>query len=132
MTFSRAISDKWCITFSGTYRIREKSEDMEMTEHKNSLKQMKDSVRTIAGYGMTGQMIAVQFWPEACYKGVHLTCGISHCEKTGASFPLSIGYMFRIWAGLRGNIGYKTDIVNTLRYENRSYNHLTIALGYSF
>lgn len=132
LTFSRAISDKWCIACCGSYRIHEKSVDMEKRGHEDNLGHVQDSVMTAADYGTTERMIAVQFWPRGNYTGAHLTFGISNSEKAGTSFPLSIGYMFRIWTGLRGSIGYRTDVVRTLRYENRSYNHLTIALGYSF
>ena len=132
LTFSRAVSDRWCIEFSNAYRISEKSGNTERMTHENDLGHIRDTVSRADNHELTEKMISLQFWPKGNYKGAHLKLGISHSEKNGTSFPLSIGYMFRIWSGLRGCIGYRADIVNTLRYDNRSYNHLTIALGYSF
>ena len=132
LTFSRAVSDRWCIEFSSAYRIREQPGNTEKMAHENDLGHIRDTVSRADNHGLTEKMISLQFWPKGNYTGIHLKLGISHSEKNGTSFPLSIGYMFRIWSGLRGCIGYRADIVNTLRYDYRSYNHLTIALGYSF
>lgn len=132
MTFNHSINKKWSISFSSTSAIKKRKIEKEMAEHDNSFIGEDTNKDMVIENGKFRNHICAQFWPKDVYDGPYISIGIGHDFKMNFSQTLSVGYMFTIFKALKGSVGYRAEVLELLKYDDRSGCHATIGISLSF
>ena len=129
LSFSHCIGMRWTAAFSTAFAPDIEWNNEEKREHKESF--MKEEERQKAEEGQFHNSIYAQFWPKRVYEGPYISYGIGSCRKD-INLLLSVGYMFTILKSLKGSIGYRTDLLELLKYDDQSGSHITVGLSLTF
>lgn len=132
LRLSHGIGRKWTAAFSTAFVPDIEWKDEEKIEHKESFMKEDIEERQKSKEGRFHSGIYAQFWPKGIYEGPYISYGIgSDCSKD-INLLLSAGYMFTILKSLKGSIGYRMDLLELLKYDDRSGCHITVGLSLSF
>ena len=130
LSFSHSIGRKWTAAFSTAFAPDIEWKNDEKKEHKESF--MKEDEGQKSEYEQFSNSIHAQFWLKGIYEGPYISYGIGSDCRTDINLLLSIGYMFTILKSLKGSIGYRTDLLELLKYDDLSGCHITVGLSLSF
>ncbi len=107
-----AFSGHWSIMGEAgicTSRLRKQRTDEEKIQYEE-LYGKKDETDNEIRDLFTGTA-NIAFWPGESLKGVYFRVGLKTGERSGTDCRVGIGYMFRIWKMINGDISYTIDMI---------------------
>lgn len=131
--FCHRIGRKWTVSFSSAVSIGNRVKNEEMTEHENSfMEEVVESVGPVRQeHGFKNEAAAI-FWTKEIFEGPFISMGIGHDNRMEPDIIISFGYMFTIYKHIKGQIGYRTEMISSLRHDDDSGCHITAGFGFSF
>lgn len=129
--FTHSISDKWSVSFSTAMSLEKNAENPEMTEHDKSFMEETEERRNRREHRFRNE-VAGLFWMKEVLNGPFIGIGAGHDNRMQPEIIVSFGYMFTIYGRFKGCIGYRSEMIRSLRYDDRSGCHITAGLGFSF
>lgn len=128
LIMGHAVGGHWSVSASVSMKVIREA-DPSFTEHDEQFSaDRRETVKDEENRLIPG--IAAQFWPSGNFDGLMISFGITSTERICGS--IAIGYLCRIWKGLRGGIAYRVVLNDTLRYGDTSSNGFRTGLCYTF
>lgn len=109
-----AFSGHWSIMGEAgicTSRLRRQRTDEEKIQYEELYGEKDETDNEIRDLFICTADIA--FWPSQSLKGVYFRAGLKLGERSGPDCRVGIGYMFRIWKMINGDISYTIDMIES-------------------
>lgn len=127
-----SVSDRWSVCAGAYLRLPANDGNRPDITHMEDLGiDMKD-YETVLPSGLSTSYISAQFWPTKVFSGPVISFGVMTDRETGPDFPISAGYLCRIWKGLGISVRYEVNLLDTINEQSFKGNGLSIAISYQF
>lgn len=135
MSFSHQISGKWSIATETGININRliKGKDYETTTHWNTLsgtdssggeRKFRDNFTEVSIYA--------QYWPMQIHNGPVICLGGSLKDRSGPDIIASLGYIFKIWDGIRADLMYNLYLIESIQTSKIPPSGIRIGISYVF
>ena len=130
MFYGLSVNKNWSVSAGTSIRMPHR-EDRESDVHKEDLMIEAPSFSS-GSEDLLSVRMAVQYWPESVFDGPVISLGIGTRQSRNLECPLDIGYMCRIFKGLRAAVSYDMELTETIREGRIIGKGICISLGYEF
>ena len=134
-SFGHQIGNNWSIESETGININRliKGKDNETNAHWNALSDT-DSFTNSRTFreNFTEVSISVQYWPKLAYEGIMFCVGGTIKDRAPSDINAGIGYLIRIWKGLRADLQYKINIIETAKSQTMQLDGIRIGISYVF